>query len=177
MIIDVFYLICLVLFLYRGYKKGVIVALFAVVSIIIGIFCALKFSNLMAGWLFKDASKSSAWVPVLSYIVVFALTVWLVRWGAKAMDKMLNAVFLGWMNRLSGALLYGFLLTLIFSTFLWLINGVGMIEINTQNESHCYHFLIAFAPRIFSLIGNLLPFMKNAFHDLAAFFDILKTKA
>lgn len=176
MIVDVFYFICLILFLYRGYKKGVIVALFAVVSIIIGIFCALKFSNLIAGWLFKDASNGSAWVPVLSYVIVFALTVWLVRLGAKAIGKILDAAFLGWVNRLSGALLYGFLLTLIFSTFLWLINGLGMVEIKTQDESYCYHFLVAFAPKIFSWIGVLLPFVKDSFHDLTAFFEVIKTK-
>jgi membrane protein required for colicin V production len=176
MIIDVIYLVCLILFLYRGYKKGVIVALFAVVSIIVGIFCALKFSNLIAGLLFKDASKGSAWVPFFSYIIVFALTVWLVRIGARAIDKLMDVAFLGWLNRLSGAVLYGFLITLIVSTFLWLINGLGIVEVKTQTESHTYSFLVAFAPKVFSWIGVLLPFVKGSFQELTSFFDALKSK-
>ena len=176
MIIDVFYIICLILFLYRGYKKGVVVALFAVVSIIVGIFCALKFSGFIAGWLFKDTSTGSAWVAFLSYILVFACTVLLVRLGAKAISKLLDVAFLGWINRLSGAVLYGFLITLIISTFLWLINGMGMIGIKTQAESYSYHILVAFAPKIFSWIGILLPFVKGSFHDLTTFFDTVKAK-
>jgi membrane protein required for colicin V production len=175
MIIDVIYLILLILFLVRGYRKGIVVALFAVISIIIGIFCALKFSGLIAGWLFKDA-KGSAWIPFFSYIIVFVLTVWLIRLGANAIGKLMDAVFIGWLNRLAGAILYAFLITLIFSTFLWFVNGIGIIKASTVADSRSYSFLVKFAPEVFSMIGKLLPFMKDCFHDLSVVFGTLKAR-
>src|ERR1700743_1914754 len=152
MIIDIFYIVCLVLFLYRGYKKGVVVALFAVISVIAGIFCALKFSGFIAGVLFKNASMGSGWVIFLSYFLVFIITIFLIRIGAKALSKLLDVAFLGWINRLCGAILYGFMITLIISTFIWFINSIGVVALETKDKSYTYHFLIAFAPKLFSWI-------------------------
>lgn len=166
MIIDVLYLIFLVFFLIRGYSKGVVVALFAVLSIIIGIFCAIKFSGLIAGLIAKDPKPF--WLPFLSYIIVFVGVVFLVRLGAKAIDKLMKAAFLGFFNRLGGALLYGLLITLVFSSFLWFFDHWNVIKPETKSASRCYHFLIVFAPKTFSLIGMLFPFVKDLFKQFSS---------
>lgn len=175
MLIDVLYVTFLILFLIRGYSKGIVVALFAVLSIIIGIFCAVKFSGFVAQFIFKDATPF--WVPFLSYVIVFSVVVFLVRLGAKAMDKMMKAVFLGLFNRLAGAILYGFLITLVFSSFLWFFNHWDIIKPETKEKSYCYVFLTAFAPKAFSVIGMIFPFVKNLFMDFAALFDTVKLPA
>ncbi|KAA5533471.1 CvpA family protein [Taibaiella lutea] len=169
MIIDVLYLIFLIFFLIRGYSKGIVIALFAVLSVIIGIFCAIKFSGFIANLIFKDATPF--WVPFLSYVIVFIGVVFLVRLGAKAIDKLMKVAFLGFFNRICGALLYGLLITLVFSSFLWFFNHWGMIKPETKNASYSYNFLIVFAPKAFSLIGILFPFAKNLFKDFSSIID------
>jgi len=176
MIIDVIFLILLIIFIYRGYKKGFIVALFAVISIIIGIFCALKCSDFIAGMLFSKDSAGSVWVTFLSYLIVFVATVWLIRLGAKAIGNLMDAVFLGWINRLSGAVLYAFLVTFALSTFVWFVNGLGIMDAQKQADSHSYKFLVSFAPKIFSGITTLMPFLKDSFHNLTTFFESIKAK-
>lgn len=166
MIIDVLYLIFLVFFLIRGYSKGVVVALFAVLSIIIGIFCAIKFSGFVANLIAKDAKPF--WLPFLSYVIVFIGVVFLIRLGAKAIDKLMKAAFLGFFNRLGGALLYALLITLIFSSFLWFFDHWAIINPETKSASYCYHFLVAFAPKAFSVIGELFPFVKNLFKEFSS---------
>lgn len=166
MIIDVLYLIFLVFFLIRGYSKGIVVALFAVLSIIIGIFCAIKFSGFAANLIAKDPKPF--WLPFLSYVIVFVGVVFLVRLGAIAIDKIMKAAFLGFFNRLSGALLYAFLITLVFSSFLWFFNHWDIMKPETKNASYCYNFLIAFAPKAFSVIGTLFPFAKNLFKEFSS---------
>jgi len=174
MILDAIFLLFLVLFLIRGYKKGLVIALFAVFSLVVGLLCALKFSGVISGLLFDKQGSGALWAVFFSYIIVFTLTVWLVRLGAKAIDKAMSVVLLGWLNRLSGALLYGFLATLIFSTFLWMTDKMGLIGQETRSSSRCYGLLAGFAPGVFNAIGLLLPFIKSAFQDLSAFFDRVK---
>lgn len=165
MAIDVLYVIFLILSLVRGYSKGLVVALFAVLSIIIGIFCAVKFSGFVAQLIFKDTTPF--WVPFLSYIIVFAGVVFLVRLGARAIDKLMKAAFLGFLNRITGALLYALMITLVFSSFLWFFGHWNIIRPETKEASYCYDFLLAFAPKAFSVIGMLLPFVKDLFNDFS----------
>lgn len=176
MVIDVLFIVFLIVFFIRGYKKGFVIALFAVFSIIIGVLCALKFSSIISSLLFSSASKGSAWVPFISYIIVFSITVWLVRLGAKAIDKAMEVVFLGWINRFAGAITYGFLAAFIFSTFLWLIDKLGIISTDTQLTSKSYTVLVSFAPKMFYWLGELLPFVKHTIDDLSSFFDRINSR-
>jgi len=171
MILDAIFLIFLVLFLIRGYSKGIVVALFSVLAILLGVLGALKLSGTVADSLFEGGSKGGRWAPLLAYSIVFLLIVFLVRAGARLLQRSFEAVSLGWVNRLSGALLYGFLISFVFSSILWLCNQMGLIKEETQASSLTYAYIEPVAPKVFSLIGTFIPFAKHIFEDLSAFFD------
>lgn len=176
MIIDAIFLVCLLIFLVRGYSKGVVVALFSVLAVLLGVVGALKLSGTVASMLFSGGEKGGRWVPFVSYMIVFILIVWLVRLGAKLIQRSFEAVSLGWINRLTGAVLYGFLISFIFSSILWLFNRMGVINPETQAASHVYPILEPLAPKVFSLLGSVLPFAKHIFEDLSGFFDNVNQK-
>ncbi len=171
MILDALFLIFLILFGIRGYSKGIVVALFSVLAILLGALGALKLSGTVADMLFDGGSKGGRWAPLLAYSIVFLLIVLLVRAGARLLQRSFEAVSLGWINRLSGALLYAFLLSFVFSSMLWLCNQMGLIQPETQASSHTYAYLEPVAPKVFSLIGTVIPFAKHIFEDLSVFFD------
>lgn len=176
MIIDAIFLICLLIFLIRGYSKGVVVALFSVLAIVLGVLGALKLSGTLASLLFQDGEKGGRWVPFVSYIIVFFLIVWLVRLGARLIQKSFEAVALGWINRMAGALLYAFLISFVFSSILWLFNQMNIIKPETISSSYVYGVIEPLAPKVFSLIGTVLPFAKHIFEDLSQFFDHVNQK-
>lgn len=176
MIIDAIFLICLIIFLIRGYSKGVVVALFSVLAIILGVLGALKLSGTLASLLFQDGEKGGRWVPFVSYIIVFFIIVWLVRLGAGLIQKSFEAVALGWINRLAGALLYAFLISFVFSSMLWLFNQMGVIKQETKADSYVYETVEPLAPKVFSLVGTVLPFARHIFEDLSGFFDNVNQK-
>ncbi|MFA6056602.1 MAG: CvpA family protein [Taibaiella sp.] len=176
MIIDAIFLICLLIFLIRGYSKGVVVALFSVVAIILGVLGALKLSGTLASLLFEGGEKGGRWVPFVSYIIVFFLIVWLVRLGSKLIQRSFEAVALGWVNRMAGALLYAFLISFVFSSILWLFNQMGVIKPETKSASYVYEMIEPLAPKVFSLISTVLPFAKHIFEDLSGFFDHVNQK-
>jgi len=176
MILDVIYLISLLLFTIRGYSKGIVVALFSVVAIVLGGLGALKLSQSISALLFSDTQHAGKWAPLLSYIIVFLLIVWSVRLLAKWIQKSMEAVTLGWLNKLCGALLYAFLVTFIFSSLLWLFNKMGLINPDTKSMSKTFDIVEPLAPQVFTLIGVVLPFAKNVFSDLSLFFDQVNHK-
>jgi len=171
MILDAVYLISLLVFLIRGYSKGLVVALFSVAAVVLGAVGALKLSGTVADQLFEGGAKGGRWAPLLSYLLVFVLIVWLVRLGARLVQRSLETVAMGWANRLAGALLYGFLISFVFSSLLWLLGRMYLIRPETAADSFSYRWLEPLAPRVFAAIGVLLPFAKDIFENLGAFFD------
>jgi|SRR5690606_18884410 len=176
MIIDLVFLICLIICLIRGFKKGIIIALFSLIAVIIGVMAALQFSGLVASRLFDAESSLGRWAPTLSYIIVFFLVLWLMKLLAGILQKSVEAVALGGINRLAGALLYGFLVCFGFSALLWLTTEIGLLNEDTGNKSKVYPYLLPLAPTLFDWIGQILPFVKSAFEELSQLFRELNDK-
>lgn len=174
MLLDTIFIIGLLIFVIKGYSKGIVVALFSVLAVILGVLGALKLSGAVANTLFSDGGGK--WAPMISYAIVFLLIVWIVRLGASAIQKSLRAVSLGWLNRLAGALLYAFLFAFIFSSFLWLFNRMHLLNEDTKQASNVYNTVEPLAASVFSVIGAVLPFAKNVFTDLSQFFDQVNEK-
>lgn len=171
MAIDWIFYILLALFLYRGYRKGIILALFSVVALLAGIVAATKLSGTIVGLLIDNHPQWAQWMPLVVYVLVFIVVAWLVRLLAKGLQKTLEAVAMGWMNRLVGALIYGILICLIYSVFLWLLTKMNLLSPETISASKTYAVLEPLVTKVFEMIGALLPFMKEGFEELSHLFE------
>lgn len=88
--------------LYKGIRNGLFVELASLVSLILGIYVAVKFSSFM-----KDFIGSFVkWNPNTIQVIAFVLTFILVVIGISLLGKFLTGVadfaFLGWLNKLGG---------------------------------------------------------------------------
>lgn len=171
MILDIIGVTLLVAFFIQGYRKGIIVALFSLLAIVLGIICALKLSQKLAGYLFATGWVTSAWGQLISYILLFIGVAWLVRLGGKYIQKSFEAVMLGLPNRIIGGVLYAFIAAFIWSSCLWLGNQAHMLTPETIAASKTYERFVPIAPWVFEHIGAVLPFAKNVFSDLQHFFN------
>ena len=106
MILDIIVAVILILAIIKGYRQGLIVALFSFIAFIIGIAAAMKLSVVVAGYIGKAVNVSDKWLPIISFAVVFLIVVLLVRLGAKFIQKTVELAMLGWVNRVGGILLY-----------------------------------------------------------------------
>src|SRR5678815_1005879 len=120
MIIDIIFVILIVLALLQGYRRGLIVAVFSLVSIIVGLAAAIKLSAVVASHLGDTVKVSDKWLPVISFAIVFIVVVLLIRLGARAIQKLTEALMLGWLNRLGGIILYAVIYICLFSVLLFL---------------------------------------------------------
>src|SRR4030095_14862032 len=127
MMIDIIFVILLVLALIHGYRRGLIVAVFSLVSIIVGLAAAIKLSAVVAHHLGNTVKVSDKWLPVISFAIVFIVVVLLIRLGARAIQKLTEAVMLGWLNRLGGIILYAVIYITIYSVILFYAKQVRII--------------------------------------------------
>src|SRR6187402_2615094 len=171
MILDIIVAVILILAVIKGYRQGLIVALFSLVAFVIGLAAALKLSVVVAGYIGKAVNVSDKWLPIVSFAVVFLIVVLLVRLGAKFIQKTVELAMLGWVNRVGGILLYVSLYILIFSVLLFYADQMNFIKPETKSESVIYSYIQPWGPKLMDELGKIIPFFKGMFQDLEDFFD------
>ena len=170
MIIDVIFIFLMILAIIKGFRNGFVVAIFSFLGIIIGLAAAMKLSILVAGWLKDTTHISAAWLPFLSFALVMIGVIILVRLGALFIQSAMEMVLLGWLNKLSGILLYAAIFTTLLSVVLFYAEKIHWIKSDTFMASHLYAFIQPWGPKAINLFGTILPIFKGMFEELSLFF-------
>lgn len=176
MIIDIFVALLIVIACLRGFQKGLILAIFSILAFIIGLAAALKLSTVAATYMKDSMNVTAKWVPFISFIVVFLVTVLLVRWGGKLIERSIKLVLLGWVNRIGGILLYTALYITILSVFLFYAEKMKFFQASTIESSVTYVYIRPWGPKLIDGFGSVIPLFKDMFTDLENFFDTLAGK-
>ena len=113
MLIDIILLILLAMAVYKGWTKGLIMAVFVFVSYFIALALAFHFSGTVEGYMRKNAASDSQWYSFLSFVLVMIAGIIAVRLIGKLIEKSAELLMLGLFNRLMGILV----MALIYSTF------------------------------------------------------------
>ena len=174
--IDIIFAILIIMACIKGYKKGLVIALFSIIAFIIGIAAALKFSSVVAGWLSTSTNVGAKWLPFLSFAAVFFAVVLVVNWGGKLIESAFKLVLLGWVNRLGGIIFYALLYTIIFSVFLFYAEQVSLVKQEAIKASQTYSFVQPWGPVVINSFGKVIPVFKDMFADLEAFFGTIGNK-
>ena len=123
--LDIIIGILLCFSLYKGIRNGLFVELASLLSLILGIYIAIKFSNvvkdILSGWVH--------WNPYTIQIIAFILTFIVVVIGIYMLAKLLTNIadfaFLGWINSLGGGFFRVLKTILIISVFFTLFEKIN----------------------------------------------------
>lgn len=177
MFIDFIAIGLIILSIIKGFKNGLVVAVFSLLAFIIGLAAALKLSAVVAEYLGTNTNISQRWLPILAFAIVLFVVVLLVRLGAKAIERGLRMVMLGWLNKLGGMVFYFLLYFFVFSILLFYATQLHIIKPETVQTSVTYPIIYPMAPVVMDALGSIIPFFKNMFAELEDFFDHLSRKA
>jgi len=176
MVIDIIFVILMVIAIIHGYRRGFIVAIFSFIAVIVGLAAALKLSTVVAKHIGTAVEVSDRWLPIISFFVVFTIVILLIRLGAKAIQRVTEAVMLGWFNRLAGIVLYAAIYLTIFSVVLFYAGQIKIINLDTVEASRTYSFIRPWGPKAIDGLGVAIPFFKNMFTELEDFFSGVSQK-
>lgn len=176
MLIDIIFFILILIAIFKGYRKGFVIAVFSFVAFIIGIAAAIKLSAIVADHLKNDLSISAKWLPVISFLLVFIAVIFLIRFGAKLIEKTFQLALMGWINRLAGAVLYILIYTFIFSVLLFYADKIHVINQHTIEASQTWPYIEPIGPKVINGFGKVIPLFKNMFDELESFFGNVSRK-
>lgn len=122
--LDIILLLPLVFGFIGGLRKGLVFEVASLIALIAGIWGAIKFSYVIADLLFVTFGWDSPYMGLISLAITFTVIVITVNLLAKLIDKLIDAVALGFINTIAGGL-FGFLkagviiglLILVFTSF------------------------------------------------------------
>lgn len=171
MFIDLLFAIIMVLAIFKGYKRGLIVGIFSLVAVIIGLAAAMKLSTVAAGYIGQAVRVSDQWMPIVSFAIVFIIVVLLIRLGANAIEKTVEIAMLGWLNKIGGIVLYAAIYITVFSVLLFYAGQMKLLQPETIEKSVTYSFIQPWGPRAINGIGAVIPVFKDMFGELEHFFE------
>jgi len=170
MLIDVAFLVFLVIGLIKGYRQGILKSIFSVASLVIGVLLALKFSYLASEYIAQHIDVPPKWLPAISFAVVMIGALFLVQLIGKAIESLLKAIQLNFINRFGGMILWGAIKILTLSIMIWLVNQVGVIKPEWKAASITYPFLETFGPSVVNALGEVFPPIKGILPSLERLF-------
>jgi membrane protein required for colicin V production len=169
---SVFDIIFIILFAWAGYKgfsKGLVKTLAGLIALIGGIWGAIKFSEITADFLVKTFEINAKYLHLISFAVTFLGIIIGIHLLAGLLDKIIESVALGMLNKLMGMLFNILKMAFIVSIVLLLVNNVNIkyrfIPEDKTEESVLWEPISALAPKIFPYlqfesVKNSLEFRK-----------------
>ncbi len=155
--IDLILGLLLVLAAFGGFKNGLIVELASLAALVLGIWGAIEFSDVTSEFLVENLNLKSRHLNIISFIVTFVVIVILVHIVGGVVNKMVETVMLGFLNKLAG-MIFGILksaliLSIILVIFDKIDSDVKILSERTKSESRLYEPIRNFAPSIFPFIN------------------------
>jgi membrane protein required for colicin V production len=174
MLIDIVAVLLLVLAVFKGLRKGLVVAVFSFVALFIGLAAAMKLSTYAASVVESNISVASRWVPFIAFLLVFLLVVFIIHIAARLIEGAVKMAALGWVNRIGGVAFYILIYLFVFSIVLFYASQLKIIKPEAADASVAYRLIRPLAPTMIDAVGTVFPFFKNMFAELLNFFS--KTK-
>lgn len=156
--IDIVILILLGISLIGGLSNGFIKELSSFAALILGIWGAIKFSSFTAVKLYEWFDMAGEFVGLVSFIVTFLVIVVVINFVGAAVDKVVNAISLGFLNKILGAFFSVFKSVLILSVIFFILETIDSYKSFMPEkkiaQSRLYEPIKNVAPMLFPIIRN-----------------------
>lgn len=153
-LLDIILLIPLLWFGYNGYKKGLIIEVSSLIAFILGLYFAFYFSDFTANLLREYFTIDEKYMAAISFVVTFIGVLFIVLAVGKMLEKIIDILLLGFLNKLGG-LVFGVLKGALFLSII--IFGIHYFDSNntvikreTAEKSIFYEPIESIAPALYS---------------------------
>ena len=133
--IDIVFTALLGYALFTGLKNGLFVEIASFGSLVIGIFVAIKFSHIVR-FSIEDLIKiNPKYIEIVAFAITFLLVVVGIHLLAKFFTSILSLAYLGWLNKLGGAVFSLLKTVLMLSVVISLFQKININHILVKEET------------------------------------------
>ena len=131
-----------------GLFKGLIREVTSLAAILLGILGAKFFAPTVSVFLVDSLHFSKGVASVLSYLILFVGIVIALHLLAKSLEKVFDAMSLGFLNKFMGGIVGAFKYALLVSVLLFAYNAISPPDALTKENSIAYKPLMKLAPTL-----------------------------
>jgi len=158
--LDIIILVCFIPAIIRGIRKGFIDQILGLISLVLGAWMAFHCSSAVSGWLEPYLEVSPTVLNIISFVIIVSGVVLGLYLLGLLLTKIIEIVFLGWVNRLLGfvfaLLMNALVLSLIIILFDTLNSSFGFVENSKLEASALYGPLRTLGYTVFPYLKSLL---------------------
>ncbi|MDD5569617.1 MAG: CvpA family protein [Bacteroidales bacterium] len=154
---------------FKGYRKGIILEVISIIALIAAIYGGIHFSYFAGNFLGKYIH--SGFIKIISFAVTFILILIGLYWFAKILEKFVDAIALGFANKITGCFFGLLKMAFIISCIIYIITSIDSNKIllteKTTSNSLLYKPVSVIAPAVF-------PVLKEKFEQIKGNPDLKK---
>jgi len=170
--LDIVILVLLLLGIVQGLWKGFFVEIASLLSLVLGVFIAIKFSGYTADWIRENYSNDSEHLEIIAFTLTFlAVLIGVILLG-KVFTRLADFSGLGWINRLLGAvfglLKMAFVLSITLHYFGKFNTNNFLVSEEKLSESKLYQPLLNVSDTLFPVLTDWFNQVKGEKEELSA---------
>lgn len=155
--LDIIIALPILYFGYKGAVNGLVKEILNIVGITLAVFLTFNYMDAFGSVLSPYFKENPEYVPFASGLILFLGTLITIGIIAYLTKKFLEAVKLGAINRIFGALFGALKASMIVSAALLLLSGFNFPAEETTNESLLYEYVIQVGPATYEAIAFIYP--------------------
>ena len=160
-ILDILVAVPILYFGYKGAVNGLVKEILNIVGIVLAVFLTFNYMDAFEGIIAPLFEPNAASVPFVSGVILFLGTLIIVGIIAVLTKKFLEAVKLGTVNRIFGALFGALKAGMMVSTLLLLLAGFNMPSTQSRDDSLLYPYVIYLGPWAYEAVAFIYPGADN----------------
>lgn len=160
-ILDIILAVPLIYFVWKGYTKGLIYEVTALIGLVLGTYIAIRFSNVVC----ESLGLAGEGALLIAFFITFIGVLFLAHWAGKLMEGVLKMVKANFINHILGAIFGMLKCVCILSVICYYVSMIDSQEIflthNAKTESVLYQPINRTGNKV---IGQLKVYVQKA-HD------------
>ncbi|MBT3559537.1 MAG: CvpA family protein, partial [Flavobacteriaceae bacterium] len=153
--VDIVISIILIYGIIRGFYRGFFLEVSALTGLLLGIYCAINFKEVIGYYLEKILSWEENYIIIVSFLVTLIIVVVTLNLIAKSLTKLADIMALGLLNKIAGAFLGLIKYSVICIVFVLLFDKINssltLIDELTILNSTLYDFIRDINQELFPL--------------------------
>jgi membrane protein required for colicin V production len=154
---------------FRGFSNGFVAEVASLLALVLGIWGAIHFSHLMTGFIIDTFDYQPKYLGLISFLITFVIIVVIIYLIGKAVETLLYAIALGFLNKLAG-ILFGVIKSALILSVLLLIfeefdEDAHILPKDVKAESQMYEPVKNLVPTVLPFLNiwnvNEIPFKKE----------------
>lgn len=166
---DIVLLIVLLLGAYRGYTKGILLEIVAVVAFVAAIVGALQLMSWGVGFLSDTLEAEGAWLPLLAFILLFVGILTGVSIAGKMLKSVIHLTPIGYLDGLLGGAV-GVIKWAFGISVLFILLDYAQVQLPNTGNSQLYGYVHPFAYTVVEKLRGWFPVLENVIESIRQLF-------